>query len=118
MSTTARRRDVTRLDLTRAEQWVVHHVMLNEIERRRENDEAPPWWAIDVIEKLEDRPVPDGTGAPSGERSFTCYEAWRLRRALAAYADRSETPDRDVTLAVDVIHQLEETFVEPPAALR
>lgn len=114
MSTTARRRDTTRLDLSRDEQWIVHHVMLRAIEARQDEGQAPPWWALDVIEKLEDRPV---DGSVSVDRPFTCYEAWRLRRALASYAERAETPEEDVALAVRVAERLDERFVEPPTAL-
>ena len=117
MSTTAKRRDTTRFEMSRGEQWVVHHVMLQEIEAHRENGESPPWWAIEVIEKLEDRPVVGGESTTSTERPFTCYEAWRIRRALADYAERAETPEDDVTDAVRLVRRLDETFVEPPTAL-
>lgn len=115
MSTTGERRDATRIELDLAEQWVVHHVMLQQIEAHQENGESPPWWAIDVLETLES----DAAHAEDAlnDRSFTCYEAWRVRRALSEYAESPDTPQKDVALAIDVIRRVEETFVEPPAAL-
>jgi len=101
--------------MSRAEQWVVHHVMLQQVEAHREDGESPPWWAINAIEKLEDRPVDDGTAGT--DRPFTCYEAWRLRRALSKYAEQPETPEDDVAAAVGLVRRLDETFVEPPTAL-
>lgn len=114
MSTTATRRDRTRISMSRTEQWVVHHVMLAEVEARYDDDESPPWWALAVLEKLEDRPV---TERDDGDRSFTCYEAWRVRRALREYAESPDTPTEDVTAAIDVARRLDESFVEPPTAI-
>ncbi|GAA0673238.1 hypothetical protein ACFQDG_10145 [Natronoarchaeum mannanilyticum] len=101
--------------MSRAEQWVVHHVMLQQVEAHREDGESPPWWAINAIEKLEDRPVEESTAGT--DRPFTCYEAWRLRRALSEYAEQPETPEDDVAAAVGLVRRLDETFVEPPTAL-
>lgn len=108
-------RDRTRIDMSRAEQWVVHHVVLDAIEASYEARESPPWWALSVLEKLEDRPVRecDDDGGPT----FSCYEAWRVRNALTAYAEAPETPTADVTAAVDVARRLDTAFVEPPAAI-
>ncbi|MCL9812470.1 hypothetical protein [Natranaeroarchaeum aerophilus] len=109
------RRDRTRIDMSRAEQWVVHHVVIAEIEASYEARESPPWWVLSVLEKLEDRPVRerDADGGPT----FSCYEAWRVRRALCEYAESPETPTADVTAAVGVARRLDAAFVEPPAAI-
>jgi len=117
MSTTAKRRDASRLEMSRAEQWVVHHVMLQQVETYQEDGESPPWWATEVVEKLEDRSVVDEEATATTDQPFTCYEAWRLRRALTDYAEQPTTPESDVTTAVTLAQRLDETFVEPPTAL-
>lgn len=104
--------------MSRQEQWVVHHVMLQQVESHREDGESPPWWAMNAIEKLEDRPVYGDTSTTGTDRPFTCYEAWRLRRALSEYAEQPETPEDEVATAVTLSRRLDETFVEPPAALQ
>jgi len=101
--------------MSHEEQWVVHHVMLQQVEAHRDDGESPPWWAINAIEKLEDRPVDRSTA--DTDRPFTCYEAWRLRRVLSEYAEQPETPEDDVATAVSLVQRLDETFVEPPTAL-
>ncbi|WP_267640618.1 DUF7853 family protein [Haloarchaeobius amylolyticus] len=88
--------------LGRAEAWVVHHVMVEQL-TREDHDGEEPWWALDIVRKLE-----------NGTTTFTTYEAWRLREALLAHAERAETPDTDVAMAMAIVHRIEETFGSPP----
>lgn len=97
-----------RLVLSRAEAWVVHHVVLTHLldgEAPTEDDEQP-WWALETIQKLE-----------SGTRRFTAFEAWRLRCALLEYVREDATPDADVALGLAVVETIEEAFDQPPAAI-
>lgn len=93
-----------RLELSRAEAWVVHHVVL---ERLLGGDDAEqPWWALDAMRTLE-----------AGEQRFTAFQAWRLRCALLAHATDPATPDPDVALARRVADRIERTFDGPPTAI-
>lgn len=105
MSTTTTDTGAEALDLTRAERWVVHAVMLRELEAAAEADRTPPWWAHAVLEQVED-----------DELSLTCFEAWRVTRALEAYLD--DAPDRDVESARSVIDRLDAAYEAPPVAVQ
>ncbi|WP_435319319.1 hypothetical protein [Haloarchaeobius sp. TZWSO28] len=90
--------------LGRAEAWVVHHVMVEQL--TREDHEGPePWWALDIARKLED-----------GSTTLTPFEAWRLREDLLTYAEREDTPESDIALAMAIVSRIEATFGEPPLA--
>lgn len=97
--------DVKRLELSPAEQWVLHHLMLDRVDRAREQYDSPPWWAVDVVEKLE-----------RGELSFSTFEAWRLRQDLRRYIE--EAPDRDADEAESILATLETAFESPPASVQ
>ncbi|PSQ19538.1 hypothetical protein BRD00_01345 [Halobacteriales archaeon QS_8_69_26] len=107
MTTTApeSHEDPRRIELTRAEQWVLHHVLVARCERARADRRTPPWWTVDAIEKLEN-------GAPS----FTPFEARRLRTDLNEYAEVPETPTEDAEAARTVAEKLERTFEADLAA--
>lgn len=94
-----------RLELSPAEQWVLHHLMLDRLESAREQYDSTPWWAVDVVEKLE-----------RGELSFSTFEAWRLRRDLRRYLE--EAPDRDAEEAESLLATLESSFESPPASVQ
>ncbi|WP_439027324.1 DUF7853 family protein [Haloarchaeobius sp. DT45] len=89
-------------DLGRAEAWVVHHVMVEQL-TREDTAEPQPWWALDIARKVED-----------GTTTLTAFEAWRLRSDLLAYAECPDTPDTDLALTMAVVGRIEETFGEPP----
>jgi hypothetical protein len=93
-----------RLTLSRAEAWVVHHVVLTHLLDADADDQ--PWWALETARKLE-----------AGERRFTAFEAWRLRRALREYAGREDTPEGDVALGMAVADRITRDFEGPPAAI-
>jgi|AntRauTorcE11898_2_1112593.scaffolds.fasta_scaffold33979_1 hypothetical protein len=120
MSTTATSTAPNGLDLTRAEQWVLHHVMVEHVDRAYETHDAPPWWAVSIAGKLETGgtagPSP-GTGVQLGDR-VTTFEAWRIRQALVEYADRVDVPSEDTELAWRIVERLEAEFEDAPRAIR
>ena len=93
------------LELTRSEQWVLHDVMLRELEAAEESDRSPPWWALAVLEQVE-----------GGALTLTCFEAWRVRHAVQSYVD--EAPDRDRSVARSILDRIGEAYRSPPAAVR
>lgn len=120
MSTTATPTTPDGLDLSRAEQWVLHHVMVEHVDRAYETDDEPPWWAVSIAGKLETGgtagPAP-GTGVQLGDR-VTTFEAWRVRRALVSYADRADVPESDADLAWCIVERLDAEFEDAPRAIR
>jgi hypothetical protein len=97
--------DVQRVDLDPAQEWVLHHVMLDRLDEAREQYETTPWWAVAVVEKIE-----------RGDLSISTFEAWRLRRDLERYLD--EAPERDADEAESILAALESSFESPPRSLR
>jgi len=102
MSTSTADTDAGALDLTRSEQWVLHHAMLCELEAAADADESEPWWAIAVLEQVE----------TDGALALTCFEAWRVTRSLRSYA--ADAPDRDVDAAEAVAERLSAAYESPP----
>ncbi len=87
------------LGLSREEQWVLHHVMLDSIEmesRAPENADPPPLAVYQVFEKLD-----------TGTRRFTGHERRCIRDELRRYADAENTPDRDKPIAKSILDRLE-----------
>lgn len=119
MSTTAHAAPTDGLDLSRAEQWVLHHVMVEHVDRAYEDDESPPWWAVSVAGKLETvgaaGPTP-GTGVTLEDR-LTTFEAWRVRQVLVEYAERTDVPDADAELAREIVASLDAEFEPAPVSL-
>lgn len=109
MSTTAPNGggDVQRVDLSPTEQWVLHHLMVDRLDEAREEYSTPPWWAVEVVEKLE-----------RGELSFSTFEAWRLCRTLERYLEDGDRPERDADDAASLLAAFESRFESPPASLR
>jgi len=91
--------DPRRIDLTRPQEWVLHHAMVTRCERARADRRTPPGWTLDVIEAVED-----------GVTSFTPFEARRLQADLEEYARDPETSPGDVRAARAVVAKLERTF--------
>lgn len=94
--------DRRRIDLTRAQQWVLHHVMVSRCEQARADRRTPRWWTVDVIEKLEDDVF-----------VFSPFEARRLWSDLAEYAGDPGTDPREAATARAVVEELEDTFGIP-----
>lgn len=120
MSTTRAEPRTEGVGLSRTEAWVLHHVLTDRIENAREEAERPPWWAVEVIGKLEANGEcgPTASDQCSGEATLTCFEAWRLRRVLVNFTEGTETPDRDATAARDIIDHLDDRYETPPATLQ
>jgi hypothetical protein len=93
------------VDLTRAEQWVLHDVMLRELEAAAEAEQSPPWWANAVLEQVEE-----------SDLALTCFEAWRVERALEAYVE--DAPDRDRQPTRSLIDQLKAAYEGAPATVQ
>lgn len=108
------------LELSRAEQWLLHHVMVEHVDRAYETDRTPPWWAVSIAGKLETAgnagPSP-GTGAELGDR-VTTFEAWRIREALVEYADQQTVPEDEADLAWRIVERLDTEFEAAPRAIR
>ncbi|WP_138798045.1 hypothetical protein [Halostella sp. PRR32] len=104
MSTTTPDTGAEPLDLTRAERWVLHDVMLRELEAAAEAEESPPWWAHAVLEQVE-----------ANDLALTCFEAWRIKRALETYV--KDAPERDLEPTASVIDQLDAAYEAPPATV-
>jgi len=120
MSTTANSAAVDGLNLSRSEQWVLHHVMVGHVDRAYDEAQSPPWWAVSVAAKLEsvgDAGPSPGAGVELGD-CFTTFEAWRIRRALVDYADRTDVPEGDARHAWRIVERLEREFEAAPRVIR
>lgn len=105
MTTTAPNADADRrqVDLSRVEQWVLHDVLLTRCETARENERTPPWWAVDVLQKVEE-----------GTTSLTPFEAHRIRNDIQEYLDEDDTPEMDASSAKAIVREIDATFETPP----
>lgn len=86
--------------LSREEQWIAHHVMLDRIELEAKapgDTDPPPLEVFRVFEKLE----ADHPRLTSSERRCLCRE---LRR----YVEGVNTPERDESVARSLLEALEE----------
>lgn len=96
----------TVVELSRAEQWVVHHVLLESIgladgETDRQSEATDqPQRTLDVLEKLE-----------SGSFEFTADELSFLRRACGDHA-RTTRATADRNLASSVADRIESAIHE------
>ncbi len=96
------------LDLSREEQWVLHHVILDrmELEARAPADTNPPPVAVyRVFEKLE-----------AGTHRFSRCERQCLRDELDRYAEAADTPERDRPIAERLLDKLQRTESTSSAA--
>jgi hypothetical protein len=97
--------DAQPVELSLAEEWVIHSVMLDQLTGDDAEDDQP-WWALGIASKLE-----------SGVKLLSPFEAWRLRRDLEEYAAAEDTPSEDATLARDVVERIDERFDPPPETI-
>jgi hypothetical protein len=93
------------LELTRSEQWVLHDVMLRELEAAEESGRSPPWWALGVLKQVEEDAL-----------TLTCFEAWHVKRTVQSYVD--EAPDRDQSPARSILDRIGAAYRSPPATVR
>ncbi len=85
------------LALSREEQWVLHHVMLDrmELEARSPEADAPSIEIYRVFKKLE-----------AGTHRFTRRERRLLREELERYVEARDTPERDRPTARKLLDRL------------
>ena len=87
------------IDLSLAESWVVHHVLLDSIGLASGEDpsQTPPDWVVRILRKIE---ADDFDFSPL-ELDHVCHE-------LSKYARAEETPTADRRLARQVIDRAED----------
>lgn len=86
------------LNLSREEQWVIHHVMLDrmELEAQAPTDtDPPPLEVYRVFEKLE-----------TSIHWFSQREGKCLRTELSQYDEAIDTPDHDKPITEQILNQL------------
>lgn len=89
------------LDLSREEQWVLHHVLLDRIELEAQapaDTDPPPITVYRVFEKLE-----------AGTHQFSRYERQGLRDELHKYAEAMNTPERDQPIVERLLDKLQQS---------
>ncbi|MFT4891140.1 MAG: hypothetical protein ACI9YT_002062 [Halobacteriales archaeon] len=96
-----------RVRLSRPEVWVVDNVTTDRLIEAEEHSEPSPRWTTSVTRTIED-----------DRRTFTTFEAWRLRQALVDDANDDETPPSDASIAGTVADRRQSTFGSPPSTLR
>lgn len=116
MSTTTNDARGADLGLSRSESWVLHHILTDRIDAAIEDGERPPWWALEVAAKLESTGTISASAHQRTDR-LTCFEAWRVRRALAEYAADESTPNRDAAAAWAIVDRLDASFESPPKVI-
>lgn len=86
-------------DLSREEQWVLHHVILDRLELEAQapaDTDAPPLAVYRVFEKLD-----------SGMYQFSECEHERLKDELRKYIEYAETPERDRSVAEHLLDEFD-----------
>jgi hypothetical protein len=86
------------LGLSRDEQWILHHVMLDriELEAQHPNDTDPPPFAVyRAFEKIE-----------AGTHRFSWDEYQCLIDELHQYANSTHTPKRDQPIVEQLLNKL------------
>ena len=86
------------LDLSREEQWVIHHVMLNRIELELHAPETTDPPSITVYRVFE---KPENSVHHFSEQEHQCIKA-----ELQQYADAAETPSQDRPTARRILNRL------------
>lgn len=97
-------RQVIHLDLSREEQWVLHHVLLDRIELEVQapaDTDPPPLGVFQVFEKL-DTP----TNTETATQQFTPCELQCLHEQLRQYAGESTIPAHDQDIAAQLLPRL------------
>ncbi len=97
-------RQAVRLNLSRKEQWVLHHVVLDRIEletRDPEDTDPPPLRVFHAFEKLNAHAKTE-----SQQFTFTLGERECLYEQLRRYAMEPHTPECDRTVAIQLLPRL------------
>ncbi|WP_290812255.1 hypothetical protein [Halovivax sp.] len=89
------------VDLSREEQWLLHHVLLDRVESALQapaETDPPPVVVYRVFDELE-----------TGRHRFTESELAYLRTASGRYVEATGTPDRDRSVAFDLLERVHRT---------
>lgn len=97
MSTPPQQSETRVVDFTRAQRWVLHHVLTTRADDAIDARETPPRWLCDAFETVE-----------SGDETFTLRQARKMHDAVTTYAAADETPERDVEHATAVVRRLDD----------
>ncbi|RBI59920.1 hypothetical protein DMJ13_19650 [halophilic archaeon] len=90
------------LALSREEQWVLHHVLLDRIEletRAPADTDPPPLGVFQVFEKLDAH-----TGTET--QQFKSGELWCVCEELRRYATESNIPERDQDIVTQLLRRI------------
>lgn len=98
MSTPPSETERHEITLSREEEWVVHHSLVDRVEEALDAETPPPSWTLELIETIE-----------SGDDTelFTGRQVRRLVTLLTEYVDRVDTPSRDVEYGRAVLDRLD-----------
>ncbi len=99
MSSQPQESETCTIDLSREQQWVVHHVLTTRADEAIDDSDTPPTWLLTLVETIE-----------SDEKTLTYHQARKLHDALKRYATADGTPDRDVEPATTVTSKLNTTL--------
>lgn len=104
MTASTERRGLT-LALSREEQWLLHHVMVDrmELDARSSGTDTPSVDVYRVFDKLE-----------AGTHRFTRRECRCLRDELEQYVEARDTPERDRPTAKRILDRLREADCRRP----
>ncbi|NGM69872.1 hypothetical protein G6M89_12775 [Natronolimnobius sp. AArcel1] len=86
------------IDLSRDEQWIVHHALVDHADALIDDGDTPPSWVLAALETVES----------DGENTFTSYQARQLSVILCDYVERSGTPADDAAHGSAVIDALDD----------
>lgn len=95
----------TRLDLSRDEQWLVHHIMLDHLGFGPSDDDGsdPFVCTLAIVEKIE-----------RDRMNFTRIELDQIRSGCRAYAESDLTPAQDVETALGLAKRIDGMEISDP----
>lgn len=97
MSSTPPETERHEVALTRAQRWLLHHVLATRIEDAIDADERPPAWVLETFDTVE---------SGSEVERFTDGQARNLARLLRTYLD-ANPPERDVVTGTSLLNRLD-----------
>lgn len=98
---TTRNSQPIRLELSRAEEWLVHTVMLDGLGLAGPGSDSrtPTPCELRILEQLE-----------NGPPVFTPIELDHIRHACGSYSRAKDVPTGDRDLAADILHRIDDAF--------
>ncbi|OVE84847.1 DUF7853 family protein [Natronolimnobius baerhuensis] len=84
------------IDLSRDEQWIVHHALVSYADDQIDDGDTPSSWVLAALETVEF----------DEENTFTSYQARQLETVLSDYIEREGTPADDAAHGSAVIETL------------